>query len=86
MDKQPTVPINTLDAQKNRARHDLTNHPPTTVDVEAALDEATRRFIELAEWLIDNVPYGREQAVALTKLEECSMWTKAGIARNQSVQ
>ena len=37
---------------------------------------------ELAYLIKDLVPEGREQSLALTKLEECSMWANAGIARN----
>lgn len=29
------------------------------------------------------LPDGREKALAITKLEECSMWSKAAVARNQ---
>lgn len=66
-----------------RVQHDFTNHPPVNDAVGATFDEATRRFIELAEWLIDHVPLGRELSLALTQLEQTSMWTKAGIARHQ---
>lgn len=66
-----------------RVENDFTNHPPTTDTVAAIMDEATACFITLAHWLIDHVPAGRELSMALTKLEECSMMTKAGIARNQ---
>lgn len=37
---------------------------------------------ELAYLIKDLVPAGREQSLAMTKLEECSMWANAGIARN----
>jgi hypothetical protein len=37
----------------------------------------------MGAWIEEFVPSGREQSLALTKLEEMSMWTKAGIARNQ---
>lgn len=37
---------------------------------------------ELAYLIKDLVPEGREQSLAMTKLEECSMWANAGIARN----
>lgn len=38
---------------------------------------------ELA-YLIDGlVPDSREKSLAMTKLEECSMWANAGIARNE---
>lgn len=37
---------------------------------------------ELAYLIVDLVPPSREQSLALTKLEEVSMWANAGIARN----
>ena len=38
---------------------------------------------QLALDIIIRVPEGREQAVAITKLEEVQMWANAGIARNK---
>ena len=37
---------------------------------------------ELAYLIKELVPDSREQSLAITKLEECSMWANAGIARN----
>lgn len=45
--------------------------------VENGRDE----FIATAEWVVKYVPVGREQALALTALEEASMWVNKGIAR-----
>lgn len=67
-----------------RVVHNLTNHPPVGSTGEV-LDKATAVCISVGYWIVNNVPEGREQAVALTKLEEMSMWIKAGIARNQQV-
>jgi hypothetical protein len=36
---------------------------------------------EYADAIVELVPTSREQALALTKLEECVMWANAGIAR-----
>lgn len=41
---------------------------------------------ELAKKIVAVVPPGREQATAITKLEEVMMWANAGIARNEEVQ
>lgn len=68
---------------KARLEHDLTNHPPLTPGVHALLDDITDRCIELGYHLVDDVPPGREQSLAITHLEQVSMWAKAGIARNQ---
>jgi hypothetical protein len=43
------------------------------------LTENRRRFRELREWL-KGLPQTRELAVALTKLQEASMWSNAAIA------
>jgi hypothetical protein len=37
---------------------------------------------ELALYINDVVPEGREKSLALTKLEEAVMWVNAGIARH----
>lgn len=37
---------------------------------------------ELAYLIKELVPDSREQSLAITKLEECSMWANAGIARS----
>lgn len=64
-------------------QHRLTNHPPKSAIVGDALDEVTANCISMSNVIFDNVPPGRERSLALTKLEELSMWAKAGIARNQ---
>lgn len=70
-------------ALKARLEHDLTNHPPRTPAIEASLDAVTDMCILLGYTLVDHVPISREQSLALTHLEQLSMWAKAGIARNQ---
>lgn len=37
--------------------------------------------LELAQLIEEMVPEGREQSLALTKIEEAVMWANAGIAR-----
>lgn len=64
--------------------HRFTNHPPVGEGVGATLDAVTAQCIAFGDWIVTNVPAGREQSLALTQLEQCSMWCKAGIARNQS--
>lgn len=70
-------------AMHARVEQDFRNHPPATEEVAAVMDAATEKFLELGHWIVDNVPAGREQSTALTKLEEVSMHSKAGIARHQ---
>jgi len=63
--------------------HRLVNHPPVNEAVSELLESVTNEMVEMAAFILVNVPEGREQSLALTKLEEMSMWIKAGIARNQ---
>lgn len=83
MQTPPASGPGNVDALKDRVRHDFTNHPPTTDDVGHALDTVTQLCINFATFIAEFVPAGREQSLALTQLEQCSMWCKAGIARNQ---
>lgn len=65
--------------------HDLHDrfhyHSPSPAGVErhAALSNA---FEALANLVYETVPDGREQSLALTKLEEAKFWASAGVARN----
>jgi hypothetical protein len=63
--------------------HNFTNHPPQSDDIATKLDDLTTEFVIMAKMLNRNLPEGREKALALTNLEQCSMWSKAAVARNQ---
>lgn len=39
---------------------------------------------EFAELVVELVPEGREQSLALTKIEEGVMWANAGVARREA--
>lgn len=59
----------------------FTYHPPK--DGQPAMYKAIREKAKELAYLIDElVPDSREKSLAMTKLEECSMWANAGIARN----
>ena len=59
----------------------FTYHPPK--DCQPAMYQAIREKAKELAYLIDElVPDSREKSLAMTKLEECSMWANAGIARN----
>jgi hypothetical protein len=62
--------------------HRLTNHAPVGA-TGVVLDALTAMFIDVGHKLIEALPEGREKSLALTKLEELSMWSKAAVARNQ---
>lgn len=38
---------------------------------------------EMADYINENCPDSREKSIALTKLEEASMWANSAIARNE---
>jgi type I restriction-modification system DNA methylase subunit len=54
-------------------------HPATEV-TGPQHDEVRRQHRELAEFIITNVPYSREQSLALTALQESMMWCNAAVA------
>lgn len=56
-------------------------HPPTTE--ERRQDHSALRFacLTMATYLNDNLPAGREKALAITHLEEVMFWGNAAIAR-----
>ena len=59
----------------------FTYHSPK--DGQPAMYQAIREKAKELAYLIDElVPDSREKSLAMTKLEECSMWANAGIARN----
>lgn len=72
---------NTIDRDEIERR--LTNVPPGSDAVGKALDQLTAAAIELGAVLVQLVPAGREQSLALTNLEQSLAWSKKGVALNQ---
>lgn len=63
-----------------RIINDFSYHQPDKLSssrMEGVRDECLRLALLLKDW----VPQGREQSLALTKLEEVMFWSNAGIAR-----
>ncbi|KKK88213.1 hypothetical protein LCGC14_2745460 [marine sediment metagenome] len=65
---------------KDRINHDFSYHPATP-KTGPKHDRVRELLLETAAQLVDIVPDGREQSVAVTKLEEAMFWANAGIAR-----
>lgn len=64
-----------------KIENNFTYHAPKPGQPEKY--EAIREKAKELAYMIDElVPPGREQSLAMTKLEECTMWANAGIARN----
>lgn len=57
-------------------------HPADTEERKQAHETVRADCLTLAG-LLDTLPAGREQALALTKLEEVTFWANAAIARNK---
>ena len=69
-----------MDPSQQELDSRFTYHPPTHKK-QAVYVEIRAKAKALAEYLMQNVPDGREKALALTKLEESVMWANAGVAR-----
>ena len=65
-----------------RITNDFQYHAPTPEAI-VKMQELRDQARLLAHAINFSVPDGREKALALTKLEEVSMWANAGIARTQ---
>lgn len=56
-------------------------HRPDQEGIER-IAQMRKRALDWGEYILGLVPPGREQALALTKIEEALMWAIAGIARD----
>lgn len=56
-------------------------HPATTAEKRAEHGSVRLECANLAHFINEHVPAGREQALAVTKIEEAMFWANAGIAR-----
>ncbi|HEY6021932.1 MAG TPA: hypothetical protein VIY48_19310 [Candidatus Paceibacterota bacterium] len=57
-------------------------HAATTEEKRDEHTSARQNCRQLADFLNDKLPDGREKALAITKLEEAMFWANAAIARN----
>lgn len=56
-------------------------HPADTEERRDAHTAVRLAALRLAEDVLELVPAGREQSLAITKVEEAMFWANAGIAR-----
>lgn len=64
-----------------RIESDFTYHKPDVSQI-TDMKEIRKACLELAVLIVKEVPTGREQASALTRLEEVMMHANAGIVRS----
>lgn len=68
----------------DRIDNDFAFHPATTDEKRSAHGSVRHECRQLAHFIVDKVPAGREQSLALTALEECMHWANAGIAKTNT--
>jgi len=75
-----TYPLNYQ--ERKDLKHCFTYHPPKDSQPERYIILRARAF-GLAKLIMMETPKGREQSLALTKLEEVVFWANAAIARGE---
>lgn len=66
-------------------RNRFTYHKPFGTQPER-YEEIRNAYLQLSVLLISECPESRELSVAITNLEQSSMWANASIARNEKEQ
>lgn len=79
MERVQYDPASTLVQRVNR---DFTYQPPNEEQVRR-MAHIRQECKNLAALILQDTPASREQSLALTSLEEVSMWSNAAIARNE---
>ena len=67
------------DPVRDEVANRFTYHPATFTTAPMH-DQIRRLYAELAGYVLDFVPAGRHQSLALTALQESMMWANAAIA------
>lgn len=64
-------------------QHRFAFHAATTDEKRDAHTSVRQKCRELADFINEALPDGREKSTAITKLEEVMFWGNAGLARNK---
>lgn len=57
-------------------------HPANTEEKRNEHTSVRQHCLDLALWINEKVPDGREKSLAITHLEEVMLWSNAAIARH----
>lgn len=66
-----------------RVDNDFEFHPASTEEKRNEHTAVRTKLREVAHFIVDKVPAGRERELALDRLEECMHWCNSGIAKEQ---
>jgi hypothetical protein len=66
--------------------HRFNFHPAGTEEKQNAHGSVREQCRELAHFLNEKIPDGREKSIVITKLEEVMMWANAALARDNRVR
>lgn len=77
----PQAPRDPIQELHDRNARNFTHHPSHSANQEGRHNRAREILRIAADELILITPPGREQSLALTKLEEAMLWSNAAIAR-----
>lgn len=66
-----------------QAYYNLTNHPPSNDDVTQRMEDIRVFAKGYATAILEECPESRERSLAMTNLEQTTMWAIAAIARHQ---
>lgn len=67
-----------------RIENDFAFHPATTKEKTAEHGSIRVACRDLALFIVDNTPRGREQSLALTHLEETMHWANSALAKGNT--
>jgi hypothetical protein len=79
------IDANQREVLHRRLDHDLTNHAPEGPHIVEAMEAVRELTKHAGHGLIEFCPVGRELSLALTALEQATMYAIAAIARQQDV-
>jgi hypothetical protein len=68
-----------------RFERSLTNHTPTPEEVEV-IERIRERAKDVARLIIDKLPPSRERSLALTHLEDSTMWAVKAVVLQRFVE